>query len=91
MMKEINKIKLCIFCRKEISVQNEMVVFQGVEIPKLRLFEEVTDYRYESFNIPEKRLYYFCSKTCAIEFMRKSLELFVSEIIPKNSRSNTKF
>lgn len=46
----------------------------------MRLFEIPAEYRYESFNIPNKALKDFCSKLCLKKAMADSFDLFVAEV-----------
>lgn len=46
----------------------------------LRLFEDIRDNRYESFNIPNKEEHDFCSKKCAKVFIDRSIDLFLAEL-----------
>ncbi len=75
----------CYQCGKGISLPEDdatCISFIVVETKCFRMFEKPTDYRYESFNIPDKIERFFCNKQCSVTKLKASLELFLAEISP---------
>jgi len=96
-MKQINVTKeqifTCDFCGHHETMTtdtNTWITILETETNDLRLFEKKNDnYKYESFHIPNKQEKNFCTTTCALEYLKKSVELFVASLKP--STRVTKF
>ncbi len=58
--------------------------FTETETIGIRLYEKISDYRYESFHVPNKKTVFYCSRKCAVDTIKSSVDVFLSEISPKN-------
>jgi hypothetical protein len=74
--------KKCSECNSEDEKANWIAVTE-VEKDGFRMFEKPKPYRYESFNIPEKKTVYYCSKLCMLRHLNSSMEIFIAEIQPE--------
>lgn len=65
----------------------EWVSFTEVVLNGIRLFERARTPRYESFHIPNKEEKFYCTKNCAFNSLKTSIEVFLSEIQSLSSGS----
>lgn len=59
---------------------------QETETKGIRLYEEAIEDRYETFHVPNKKIVYYCSRKCALDTVKSSMDVFLSEISTKITR-----
>ncbi len=80
---------ICNKCGKRVegtAMPVDWLSFVSTEQTGLRLYEKIAPYRYESFHVPNKQTVSFCSRQCAFEDLRRSIDMFLSEISPNNPK-----
>lgn len=80
----------CFYCGSE-KINAEMpdwIKVSEVDAFGVRSFQADNEYKYETFHLPNKQTKLYCSKPCAVESFKKSLDLFLAEIMNKTRRSS---
>jgi len=85
---EEEKIIIKKYCCDNCGKKNNKDIIGWQEITlvinkNIILLEKPKKYSYETFNIPNKKVYVFCSKECLKNFIDKKINLFISGYIPQ--------